>query len=59
QRCDADCGRVYHANHDMNRSDGVGVSEAVCNPPSLGYVRRYPTEPHQCHVVAPNEVLHN
>ncbi|MCC9603789.1 hypothetical protein LOC67_24830 [Stieleria sp. JC731] len=28
----------------MNRSDGVGVSEVVCRPPSLGYVRRYPTE---------------
>ncbi|WP_261366980.1 hypothetical protein [Stieleria sp. JC731] len=24
----------------MNRSDGVGVSEVVCHPPSLGYVRR-------------------
>ncbi|MCC9602233.1 hypothetical protein LOC67_16885 [Stieleria sp. JC731] len=28
----------------MNRSDGVGVFEVVSRPPSLGYVRRSPTE---------------
>ncbi|MCC9604226.1 hypothetical protein LOC67_27040 [Stieleria sp. JC731] len=28
----------------MNRSDGVGVFEVVSHPPSLGYVRRSPTE---------------
>ncbi|MCC9602226.1 hypothetical protein LOC67_16850 [Stieleria sp. JC731] len=28
----------------MNRSDGVGVSEVLSRPPSLGYVRRYPSQ---------------